>query len=127
MENKIDLDLVLQGYLECAIWTEEEQLKEEKPNVWYNINNFTIPAINQAKSDIAKFMLLAGVLTVSEFLSQDGLNESDLGHNIWLTRNRHGAGFLDYSNLEYGDILRLSAQKLEECNLFVSRGKLTFY
>ena len=47
----------------------------------------------QAYQDIKKFIELAGKDAIAEAIQEYGF--SQLGHDLWLTRNRHGAGFFD--------------------------------
>jgi hypothetical protein len=79
---------ILKGYLTCALWTDEENLKESDENVWLSAENITDESIADAKDDIVRFLDLAGD-------SVKDLDSSGLGHDIWLTRNGHGAGFFD--------------------------------
>jgi hypothetical protein len=49
------------------------------------------------------------------------MNRSSLGHNFWLTRNGHGAGFWgsdDYTN-EVGDILSKISEKFGEVDIYI--------
>ena len=34
--SQIYINQILKGYLECALWTEEENLKEDMPNIDFN-------------------------------------------------------------------------------------------
>ena len=90
----------MDNYLECAIWTEEERLKEENtegyegeikdliPEADLNIHNFSDNSKIKAYEDIKLFLKYAGNAV-------DGIDEEQLGHDIWLSRNGHGAGFFD--------------------------------
>lgn len=46
---------------------------------------------------------------------------TNAGHDFWLSRNGHGAGFFDhdFGTREQGDALQIAARKFEECNLYV--------
>lgn len=121
-----ELNQILKGYIEAALWTEEERLKDdyasetginsdneqddehtELDKLIQLTNNFSHKTIDsfskediepnsliQAYVDIKKFLELAGN-NVMEAIETNGLER--LGHDIWLTRNRHGAGFFDHS------------------------------
>jgi hypothetical protein len=146
--SQIDINKILKGYLECALWTEEERLKEDMPNIDFNededdekmdeiekiihlnnslnrksIDTFTkedidVDSLIDAYSDIKKFIELAGKEVIDYAINEQGLER--LGHDIWLTRNRHGAGFLDHS---YDDDMEKklieASHKLKEINLYV--------
>ena len=55
----------------------------------------------------------------------EGLDEGQVAHDFWLTRNRHGAGFWDGDyEKEVGKRLTDSAHKFGEVNLYVNRGRV---
>ncbi len=124
-----DLNLILKGYITAALWTEEEQLrssyKENNPdfnqddedeeqsdleklirinskiqNEPFNVfseENIEPDSKIQAYVDIKNFLQQAGP-AAAEAITQTGLEQ--MGHDIWLSRNGHGAGFFD-RNYEY--------------------------
>lgn len=149
-----DLNEILKHYLITAIWTEEERLKDEMGGsnddqydnaedddeieklirLHHNIEhkpfqNFVIDDIEpnsriQAYVDIKNFLKLAGSEAVQEAINTNGLDR--LGHDIWLTRNHHGAGFFDHS-YQFEKALINAAHKLNEVDLYISdNGQLTF-
>lgn len=86
------LDEVLEGYLECALWTEEMD------------DNIIDDIVNRfdCRVDIEMFLSKlqdAGLL--SELKNK--LEPGQIGHDFWLTRNGHGAGFWDRNLDELGD------------------------
>ena len=139
------LNSILKGYIDAALWTEEDILKDQLSEIDFNeddeddeiekiiqlhnslnrkpIDNFTREDIDDnslidAYTDIKKFVELAGKEPFEYALEELGLER--IGHDIWLTRNRHGAGFFDHS---FDDDIELSlmnaAQKLGEKSLYV--------
>jgi len=153
-----DLNEILKGYLESALWTEEERLKDDMEstnNVVTNdyddeegetedelrfmkiMNNFQKKSIEsftredidpdsliQAFLDIKKFIINAGSIAISEALENN--DKFQLGMDVWLTRNRHGAGFFDH-NYEHENELTVAAENLKEVYLYVGDGnKLHF-
>lgn len=85
----------INGYLEAALWTEEEELGPS--NIETDVS---FEAKVDAYTDIKKFKQLAG-----ELIAQSGLDDEQIGHDLWLTRNGHGAGFWDRGLGEIGDKL----------------------
>ncbi len=54
-----------------------------------------------------------------------GLDLGTAGHDFWLTRNRHGAGFWDGDYPEgIGQLLTLSSRVWGDANLYVENGKI---
>ena len=106
--STIDINEVMKHYLLCAIWTEEEQMSEmeEKeiadfygeseeitklvPRNEMNIENFSDDSKIKAFEDIRKFLSIDGV---QEAIEKQNIPNDMLGHDLWLTRNSHGAGF----------------------------------
>ena len=123
----------MDNYLECAIWTEEERLKEENtegyegeikniiPDADLNIHNFSDNSKIKAYEDIKLFLKYAGNAV-------DGIDEEQLGHDIWLSRNGHGAGFFDRG---YDDkiekILMDSAHKIGSADIYLGDDGLLYF
>ena len=149
-----DINEILKGYIDCALWTEEERLKQENEtysedededyndmseidkivNVQLKLDSksfdsFTSEDIDinskiEAYKDIKKFIQSSGDKAIDEAISENGLDS--LGMDIWLTRNRHGAGFFDrgYKNQ---DILEKSALDLGEKYLVIGDDGLLYF
>lgn len=93
-------DEFLNGYIRCALWTEDldGELSEE--------------ALQRAKRDCETF-------AAATHMHTGHIDDTQLGHDLWLTRNRHGAGFWDRGHSELlGDFLTLAAHSLHECILY---------
>ena len=136
--TKLDIKKIMDSYLECAIWTEEERLKEEKeenlsvygkdselrdmiPEIDLNIHNFSDNSKIKAYQDIKKFLEYAGD-------SVDGISEEQLGHDIWLSRNGHGSGFFDRGyDKEIETKLMDSARKMGGCDLYLGDDGVLYF
>lgn len=97
---------ILKHYLHTALWTEE--LDGEK-----DIEDFGTSTVEQAKKDIDSFVEKAGDLL-------NGWDDEQIGHDFWLTRNGHGAGFWDRDELPNGKELSKICDEFKECNVWVS-------
>jgi len=104
VEAGIDLDSVVHSYLHAALWTSE--LDSE-----YDTHEIDDDSISKAVADCRRFVELAGDLL-------NGLEESEIGHDFWLSRNGHGAGFFDKGLGEIGDRLQEIARSFREINVF---------
>lgn len=91
----------LKSYLEAALWADSEDGNPDFEGK--TIYDFDSLSVEQAKKDIADFMSKASQIAPDELASYD---KSNLGHNIWLSRNGHGAGFFDDNNDKLQDIAR---------------------
>lgn len=130
MEEK-DLSDFTRGYIEAAFFTDEERLTdemgEEMPNVLFNGTDteFETPSAPSfemlADESLTKIIEdCAGFEMLNKALLDGAGTAEQNGHDFWLTRNRHGAGFWDRGYGEVGDKLTTAAQKYSECNLFYS-------
>lgn len=137
-----ELNEILKGYIECALWTEEERLHDEvtidmddeedmdeiekliflknkfdkKTFTSFISEDIDIDSRIDAYNDIKQFIKDSGNVAIKEAINENGLFK--LGMDIWLTRNGHGSGFFDH-NYENEEILIKSAKKLKEKNLIV--------
>lgn len=86
-----NLDTFTRAYLECALWAETYSRDgEEEPKPLdddFSIEDFAPEALAQAVADCAKFQ--------ADNAADIGPRDSEAGHDFWLTRNGHGAGFWD--------------------------------
>lgn len=150
-----ELNQILMGYIESALWTEEENLKDQQSTEYKNyfrddeddeedddleklirisqkknqksLRNFVEEDIEdnsriQAYLDIKKFIEFAGFESIKEAIIENGLER--LGHDIWLTRNGHGAGFFDhgYSD-ETEKSLMNASKKIGSVDMFIDNNE----
>jgi hypothetical protein len=147
-----DINEILKGYIECALWTEEERLEDEatydiddedyqemdeaekiialkgkfdkKTFSSFIADDIDIDSKIEAYNDIKKFIKEAGDEAITEAIDENGLFQ--LGMDIWFTRNGHGSGFFD-RNYENEKILMDAGRKLKSKDLYVGDdGKLYF-
>jgi hypothetical protein len=106
-------DLFLRAYLEAALWSSSDD-NGEPFDATDTIDDFSWHAMEQASEDCRRFRQdNADDLTEWDDISQ-------AGHDFWLTRNRHGAGFWDRGRGDLGDRLTEAAYLYPEVDL--SRG-----
>ena len=82
---------MLRQYMETALWSSTDESDEsggEPMDKNYDIYDISEESIVEAKKDIKKFVDKAGSLL-------DDVDPEQAGHDFWLTRNHHGAGFWD--------------------------------
>jgi len=78
----------------------------------------------QAYLDIRNFILEAGGAAVAEAIDDNGTEQ--LGHDIWLTRNGHGAGFMDRDYDNVVDLER-AAKKLKEVDMYIGDDNMLYF
>lgn len=150
--SQSDINEILRGYIECALWTEQEKLEDEatldiddeeysemddaekiinlqgkfdrKTFTSFISEDIDVDSRIDAYNDIKDFIKNAGDEAAQEAISENGLFK--LGMDIWFTRNGHGAGFFDH-NYENEEPLIKAGQNLKQKDLYVGDdGKLYF-
>ena len=116
------LDPFTQGYLEAAMWTDEPDEVIESTPEW-NYDNLAPEALEGALRDCKAFQLEAA--DPLRLLDSEG--DDQHGHDFWLTRNGHGAGFWDRGYGVTGKVLTDIADKYGMTDLYLGDdGKLYF-
>jgi len=120
------MDDFLRGYVECALWSTND---ESTPSGGvpldskYGIEDIDPRTLERMRADCERFQeenaeslaLYCERVTVTDGSSA----ESYAGHDFWLTRNHHGAGFWDRGVGPVGDALTASTDAWGECYLYV--------
>lgn len=125
MINSEIINGILKGYIEAALWTEEEELRsqsgygddeeiifgdgdyddelEKLVSLTANINKK--PFINFTREDVEDNSLIKAYTDIKEFINTVGeetitaaledVEPEKIGIHLWLSRNHHGSGFFD--------------------------------
>ena len=104
---------ILKGYLTTALWAENDDNGDPFDDN-YNMRDIAGKSLRDAKNDINKFVKLAG-----DLLEVDGNDGGQIGHDLWLNRNSHGAGFWDGDYPKAGKELDKIASKMGGKYLYV--------
>ena len=105
-----NIDVILDSYLETALWTEEDMLGEENN---FSIYDFSEEDRNESRKQIKWFVDTAKS-------SLNGLSDTAIGHDIWLSRNGHGSGFWDRDIPKHdSDFLMELCHQLGTVNIYV--------
>jgi hypothetical protein len=111
-------------YIMSMLWstqnpaTEEEEYLDEN----YSIENISPELEKRSKSDLKSF-----IEANKADIESTGMTPEMLGHDLWLTREGHGAGFWDRGYGEAGERLSKSARKMGEVYLDLDKDKITAY
>ena len=121
MNNTLNTDTLTQftsAYLECAIWSSMDDDGTPLDLKGHSIYDFDADSLEQAKADCEAF--ITQVVKYADFDAYTHLREQG-GHDLWLTRNGHGAGFRDRREI-YGfpnsSLLSHHAKLLKEAHVF---------
>jgi len=113
----MELDIFTIAYVECALWSSTDD-NDEPLDANYDIYDISAECLTQINIDCAMFQ--AENMT----MIQDDLSQA--GHDFWLTRNGHGAGFWDGDWPEHGDLLTAKCKEYGEINLYVGDDGLIY-
>lgn len=116
--NNMKLDAFTLAYIECALWsmwssTDKSNERGCKPmDKNYSIEDIALETLSKMAQDCYSFHYQYEEYIVS--------NEKHAGHDFWLTRNGHGAGFWDGGwPKEAGEKLTIAAKSYGYFNLYV--------
>lgn len=119
------LDAFTAAYIDCLLWLVRDENEEtldlqgECPSI------LTADALKQCIEDCADFQQAnkaALEAAYSDPRFQFGVTQS--GHDFFLTRNGHGAGFWDRGLGEVGDTLTKAAKVYGSVDPYLYRGKV---
>jgi hypothetical protein len=101
---------VLRQYTKTAKWSEELEGKR-----------FSQQALDSMQKDCSEFC--EAVKSQLPYLDADPI---DLGHDFWLTRNHHGAGFWDGDWSDGSDVLTEIAEAFGESDMYLGDDGLIY-
>ena len=106
---------MVRAYLEAAEFTDcgpdaEAELREA--------DGFSPEAIAEAAQYCAEFQAANAASLAAAYAAMPSYDEQRAGHDLWLTRNHHGAGFWDRGLGEVGERLTKAAHGLGERSLY---------
>jgi hypothetical protein len=107
----MNAEVVTKHYLIAALWSSTDEHGEPLDAV-YSLDDIAPEAYAQALEDCTDFIASCGE-------SLAALNPEQVGHDFWLTRNHHGAGFWDRGLGALGDYLTTMAHAYGECDAYV--------
>lgn len=113
MMTEMDIDAIKSAYVECATWADwptDDAGNEAE-------GRLTAAAIAQLHADVDDFVADE---ETAELIAD--LDPGQVGHDFWLTRNRHGAGFWDRGLGEKGERLTVIAHAYGARYLYVTDG-----
>lgn len=121
MSNQNTRDFVI-AYFECALWSSTEW--DEEGNAGEPLDaNYGIDDIHPVTKRAGMRDCISFVTVYGDLLDQVG-DYASHGHDFWLTRNHHGAGFWDRGYEEIGEQLTKAAKGYGRADMIASEGKV---
>lgn len=110
--HSTDISDVELGYIDAALWASTDD--NDEPLDMMGVEAIHPDTRKKMRSELTDFVLKNRALIMAS-----GLQDAQVGHDFWLTRNHHGAGFWDRGLGEVGDQLTAAAQAFPEVDLYV--------
>jgi hypothetical protein len=114
---KFDNDAFLRAYIVCALWSthgpEEEPHACENLDDLFSAEDIAPECLESMRADCDDFIVANAQdlrAYCEEMRSEQWSGEERAGHDFWLTRNGHGAGFWDRGLGALGDRLADAAR-----------------
>ncbi len=115
-----DFQEFFDSYVETALWSSTDESRDDGGDPLddnYGPEDIAPKTLEEMKKDCRDFL--------DENWELIDLAYSSAGHDFWLTRNRHGAGFWD-GDWKYGDELTKSAHAYGSVDLVVGQDGLIY-
>ena len=112
------------AYITAALWSSLDD-EGEPLDRNYSEDDLDKETFNKMLVDASNFQNHNADLLERAY-DVDGQDETNAGHNFWLTRNGHGAGFWDGDYPETGDALTEASKKFGEFDLYVGGDDLIY-
>jgi hypothetical protein len=109
----IDIDTTFRAMVVCALWTSTDESGEPLDERFdaMDVDASTLRVLREELEDF--------IASNTALLGASGLDSGQIGHDFWLTRNRHGAGFWDRGRGEVGEALTTACRPYGEVTLYV--------
>ena len=116
---------MIDAYIECALWT-STHFKDENDSCGTPMDELGNDMADSCRESMANDCVGFLALLDAEKIDWSQLSLEQMGHDFWLTRNGHGAGFWDRGLGELGDVLTKWAESYGSCNLYVGDDGLIY-
>jgi len=118
------MDDFTRGYIACALWAESADYTDRSfAALGYDESDLHPEALRRITEDCADFQE-ANAVDLNLYEAARPLDYA--GHDFWLTRNGHGAGFWDRGLGELGDRLTAASKAYGGCSLYLGDDGLIY-
>lgn len=111
------VEIMFDSYAHAALWSSTDESDEsggEPMDKNYSEEDIAEETLIEMRRDCEEFVRKAPAL-----INASGLSAEQVGHDFWLTRNGHGAGFWDRGLGKIGDALTNAAKTFGSYDLYV--------
>jgi hypothetical protein len=131
----MDLDEMTMSYIETALWSSHCNGQSPHDECPGEDCDRGLDDLGYTDDDLAPGQLIEIKNQVFDFVQRcesegdllQGMDPGQAGHDFWLTRNGHGAGFWDRGLGERGDLLTKWAQSFGDADLYIGDDGLVYH
>lgn len=123
--NLDDIDAFTQAYVECALWSSTDNSRSDGGDPLdhnYDMDDISPECAREMIDDCRQFQYYQRELLAKVY--SERYTEEHAGHDFWLTRNGHGAGFWDRGLGEVGEKLSKECKPYGSVDLYVVDEKI---
>lgn len=113
-------ETILKHYIICALWSSIDDDGEPLDSV-YTMDDISAQTLKQMDIEVSDF-----IKDNESLLIESGQSDQQIGHDFWLTRNGHGAGFWDRGLGAIGDALTKASKSFGGSDLYVGDDGLIY-
>jgi hypothetical protein len=122
--NSLKDNAFVMAAIECAFFVSTEN-DEPFSHFGFSFEQISEGSLFKISLDCHRFSLACG-----NFWREHGWTDEQAGHDFWLSRNGHGTGFFDRSEICGDDrvrnALQMAAESVGECNLYVGDDNMIY-
>ena len=119
--KQFNLDTFVRAYVGAALWSSNDEYGNPLDDV-HSVDDVHPDTIAKMREDCADFVM-AQESDLREYCKrmrdEQWSGEELAGHDFWLTRNGHGAGFWDRGMGELGERLSAAAEVYSSVDLYI--------
>lgn len=117
--ESVEVAVFVKGYLDCALWASTLGDDIGTPmDQDYSRDDFAAETEKTLRIEATEFYN-AHETAIIRYCERIGHDADYAGHDFWLTRNGHGAGFWDRGIGELGEHLSDASRAYGECDLYI--------
>lgn len=132
--ESLNISEILEAYLICALWSSIDDTDQPMDDN-YGTDDVAAVAAKEQQSEIEDWLGYCDDLGLIEsLLEHPNYNEPSkhsmeekIGHDFWLTRNGHGAGFWDRGLGQLGQELSDACKTFGSCDPYVGDDGLVYF
>jgi len=114
IDKKLYLEGMVEAYLESALWTAEDEIGGQ------TFDNIDLKTKVDAINNCALFLECINYQTQQ-------IENGQMGHDFWLTRNGHGTGFWDRDLGEFGERLTALSKDFPTLNVILGNDEMVYF